>query len=136
MGKSNEKEEFWRLVIEEHGASGLSVRAFCEREGVSEPSFYAWRKRLRDRDDARKAATTEQGQSLVRVDIVDPEQQHPSKAKWPDENLGQSYGGQVATLEVLTPCGFTVRVSETVQPTRLATLLRAIVGLDRETASG
>ena len=52
MGKSNEKEEFWRLVIEEQGASGLSVRAFCEREGVSEPSFYAWRKRLRDRDEA------------------------------------------------------------------------------------
>ena len=135
MGKSNEKEEFWRLVIEEHGASGLSVRAFCEREGVPEPSFYAWRKRLRDRDDARKAATTDQGQSLVRVDIVDSEQQNPSKAKWPDENLDQSYGGQVATLEVLTPCGFTVRVSETVQPTRLATLLSAIVGLDRETAS-
>ena len=133
MGKSNEKEEFWRLVIEEQGASGLSVRAFCEREGVSEPSFYAWRKRLRDRDEARMANKIEQEQSLVRVDVVDS--QHPVGTKCSDENSGQSYGGQVATLEVLTPCGFTVRVSETVQPTRLATLLSAIVGLDRETAS-
>jgi hypothetical protein len=135
MGKSNEKEEFWRLVIEEHRASGLTVRAFCEREAVPEPSFYAWRKRLRDRDEARMAKTIEQGQNLVRVDIIDSQQQHPTEAKCPDENLGQSYGGQLATLEVVTPRGFTVRVNETIEPDRLGTLLGVIVGLDREAAS-
>jgi transposase-like protein len=30
--------------------SGLSVRAFCEEHGVSEPSFFAWRRRLKERD--------------------------------------------------------------------------------------
>ena len=34
-----------RLLRFEH--SGLSVAAFCDREGVSAPSFYAWRRRLR-----------------------------------------------------------------------------------------
>jgi transposase len=34
-----------RLLRFEH--SGLSVSAFCDREGVSTPSFYAWRRRLR-----------------------------------------------------------------------------------------
>jgi transposase len=35
-----------RLVRFEH--SGLCVTAFCDREGVSAPSFYAWRRRLRN----------------------------------------------------------------------------------------
>jgi hypothetical protein len=34
-----------RLLRFEH--SGLSVTAFCDHEGVSTPSFYAWRRRLR-----------------------------------------------------------------------------------------
>jgi hypothetical protein len=34
-----------RLLRFEH--SGLSVAAFCDREGVSAPSFYTWRRRLR-----------------------------------------------------------------------------------------
>jgi hypothetical protein len=32
--------------------SGLSVRAFCEKQGLSEPSFYAWRRTLAARDAA------------------------------------------------------------------------------------
>ncbi len=44
--RSTEKREFWTLVLQEYRESGLSVRAFCEREGLAEPSFYAWRKRL------------------------------------------------------------------------------------------
>ena len=34
--RSVEKEEFWRLVLKEHAASGLSIKAFCKREAVSE----------------------------------------------------------------------------------------------------
>jgi hypothetical protein len=34
-----------RLLRFEH--SSLSVSAFCDHEGVSTPSFYAWRRRLR-----------------------------------------------------------------------------------------
>ena len=44
--RSTEKEEFWRLAMREHQLSGLSIRAFCQREGLSEPSFYAWRKKI------------------------------------------------------------------------------------------
>jgi hypothetical protein len=31
-------------------ASGLGVRAFCQREGFSETNFHAWRRELRLRD--------------------------------------------------------------------------------------
>lgn len=39
--------EFWRDVVARQAASGLSVAAFCAREGVSAASFYPWRSRLR-----------------------------------------------------------------------------------------
>jgi hypothetical protein len=39
-------EHTWRLRLRRQAASGLSVAAFCAREGVSSASFYAWRRRL------------------------------------------------------------------------------------------
>jgi hypothetical protein len=45
--KSNtDQHQFWQMVLETFKSSGLSVRQFCSQEGLSEPSFYAWRKRL------------------------------------------------------------------------------------------
>ena len=49
------KEQQWRQRIQEWRASGLSVRAFCARRGLAEPSFYAWRKELQRRDAALPA---------------------------------------------------------------------------------
>jgi hypothetical protein len=47
MGRaSNEKQEFWKFALSEQARSGLSVRKFCLREGLSEPSSYLWRKKL------------------------------------------------------------------------------------------
>ena len=40
-------EELWWQRFRRFELSGLSVVAFCAKEGVSEPSFYAWRRRLR-----------------------------------------------------------------------------------------
>jgi hypothetical protein len=37
-------------VLARQLAGGLSVRAFCRREGVSEPAFYARRRSLQRRD--------------------------------------------------------------------------------------
>ena len=39
-------EDLWRHRLERFERSGLSALAFCDREGVSVPSFYAWRRRL------------------------------------------------------------------------------------------
>jgi hypothetical protein len=43
---NNEKQKFWQMVIETWQSSGLSVSKFCEAEGLSEGSFYNWRKKL------------------------------------------------------------------------------------------
>jgi transposase-like protein len=49
-GRSVEKDRYWRRLVREWEQSGLTVRAFCEEQDVSEPSFYAWRRTLQDRD--------------------------------------------------------------------------------------
>ena len=51
------KEQRWRDVVERQLASGLSGRAFCRRAGLSEASFYAWRRTLGKRDDPSRQAT-------------------------------------------------------------------------------
>ena len=44
--RDGEKERFWREVIRRQRHGGLSVRGFCREEGLSEPSFHAWRREL------------------------------------------------------------------------------------------
>lgn len=50
------KEAFWRGVLARFAGSGLSVRAFCRREKVTEPAFYAWRRVVGERDSQRGQA--------------------------------------------------------------------------------
>jgi len=40
-------EAVWRERLARFAKSTLTVREFCRQEGVSDPSFYQWRKRLR-----------------------------------------------------------------------------------------
>jgi transposase len=39
-------QDLWRQRLLRFERSGLSAVAFCAKEGVSAPSFYAWRRRL------------------------------------------------------------------------------------------
>jgi transposase len=43
------KEQQWRRWMHRWQHSGLSVRAFCARHGLAQPSFYAWRRALQSR---------------------------------------------------------------------------------------
>jgi transposase-like protein len=56
-----ERERFWRGALGRFVKSGLSVREFCRRERLSEPSFYAWRRILRERDGGRREADAGNG---------------------------------------------------------------------------
>jgi transposase-like protein len=44
------KERHWRRQVAAWRRSGQSVRAYCESAGVSEPSFYGWRRLLAERE--------------------------------------------------------------------------------------
>jgi hypothetical protein len=46
------KEQHWRRLIQLWKNNGLTVRAFCARHHFTQPSFYAWRRELQQRDAA------------------------------------------------------------------------------------
>jgi transposase len=77
----------WQQRLERFRRSGLTVPAFCDREGISAAAFYAWRRRLQH-DPALPAAADPR---LVPVRFVTP----PTSAP----------------VEVVLPSGLTLRLS-------------------------
>ena len=56
-GRSAAKERFWRKHVADQARSGLTARAYCEAHGLSEHSFYGWRRELGQRDfEAKRSA--------------------------------------------------------------------------------
>jgi hypothetical protein len=56
MGKrSVEKERQWREILARYEHSGMKVRAFCNQEQIKESQFFAWKRELKRRDEARTA---------------------------------------------------------------------------------
>jgi transposase-like protein len=49
-GRDPKKESYWRERLSHQTRSGLTVRAFCEREALKETAFYFWRREIRRRD--------------------------------------------------------------------------------------
>lgn len=67
------KERFWRRMMRVWRRSGVSVRAFCAEHDLSEPSFYAWRRIVaeRDQESARVRARPERGSARRAVTASD-----------------------------------------------------------------
>jgi transposase-like protein len=99
--RSPQREQFWRTTLAAWEKSGQSIRAFCASRGVSQPSFYAWRRRLRERTQPRPAARC--GPTLVPLRVV------------PD-----------AVLEVVLPAGVVVRVPAGADAAAVARLVAAL----------
>ena len=64
------KEWRWRRLLRQWRRSGLTGRAFCAVERLSEPSFYAWKREIARRDQeqrqtAKKLLAARQGQSVT-----------------------------------------------------------------------
>lgn len=51
----------WRQLIDELGASGLSVAAFCRLRGLQPVSVYQWRRRFQREDEAAERSPTVRG---------------------------------------------------------------------------
>ena len=49
------RDEAWRARISEQERSGVSVKQFCAEQGLTEQSFYYWRKRLQTLSSMRFA---------------------------------------------------------------------------------
>jgi len=114
--RSVEKEEFWRLVLAEHAASDLSVRAFCKREAISEASFYFWKRELVSRD----AIPISQPKSpqFIPVRVVDPK---------PMPVVADPIRSDSAVIEIGIPGGFTLRADAATDTERVAAWIAAII---------
>jgi transposase-like protein len=113
------KERFWREALERFAAGGLSVRAFCRREGFSEASFYAWRRTIAERD-LKASRSTRVNRSASA--------QSPRTAKRPAflpvlVNDSTRLGGAI-TLELAG--GRVLRLPEAIPAARLAEIIAAL----------
>ena len=52
-GRQRRSAQTWGELIEQQKGSGLSVPAFCRREGISAWTLYGWRSRLRSGQSRR-----------------------------------------------------------------------------------
>lgn len=52
---ANPKADGWAERVAAQGRSGMSVKQFWQEQGVTECSFYAWRKRFQERGPMRFA---------------------------------------------------------------------------------
>jgi hypothetical protein len=94
----SEKELHWLEMVNRQAGSGLSVRQFCAKQRISEPSFYAWRKRLQ----VRNGKTEQPGDVHPRLDV-------------PDRGHGfipVQVRDAAGALEVIHPSGCRVRVTD------------------------
>lgn len=107
-----DKERFWRDVIRRQQRSGQSIRGFCRQEGLSEPSFYAWRHELKQRGGSQRT-----GQP----------QRRP--ARRPAFVSVQLAAGTIPTavgpIECLLPSGVVLRLPPEMEPAAIASLLRS-----------
>jgi transposase len=123
------KARLWRETVAAWRRSGQSVRAFCAARGLSEPSFYNWRRELARRDlTPPEPAAAAPALKFVPVHVL-PRVAAPQ---------GASPGDPPAALEVVLPSGLIVRAPAGVEPRLVAQLVAALAAsaLPGSAASG
>jgi hypothetical protein len=116
------KERFWRQTLRDFQASGLTVRAFCADRGLSEPSFYLWRRTIADRDRAADAAASVPRFVPVRVAAEPAGSPAPACGATSVADPSAPPGW----LELVLPSGHRVRVPPGFDPRTLRHLLAAL----------
>jgi hypothetical protein len=109
-----ERRRFWREAIARQRKGGLSVRAFCRREKLTEPSFYAWRKRLAAERRGANAAT-----AFASVRVVDD-------ANRPAAVPENSFAPDANCVEIVLVDGVRVRVPPGADRAALADVLAVL----------
>jgi hypothetical protein len=94
------KADEWAKRIAAQQGSGISVKQFCKDQGLTECSFYAWRKRLQKKEPVRFA--------LV------------------DRRAARQEPAADAALELVLATGERLRIGAGVDATTLRTVLEAV----------
>ena len=99
--KAASNKDQWRERISEQERSGLSVRRFCQQQGIAEHALYYWRRRLR-------------------------EQQQPMRFALVERELARQESATEASLELVLRSGERLRIGAGVDAITLRTVLSAL----------
>ena len=112
QSSKDDQYQFWQMVLETFKTSGLSVRNFCKQEGLPEPAFYTWRKKLTKNDESKKDSPKDNKDSSAFI-----------KVSMPQNNC--------APLELMLSSGNSLRISSGTDSQTLSNVITALhqVGL-------
>jgi len=110
MGRlRKDRELHWRGVLRRQTQSGMNVAEFCRRESISGPSFYSWRRKLKERD-ARSQQANQQPQAVSAGQLLP---------------VMIESSGLPDPMRILMPQGMSLEVPSSIDPSALTDLLRA-----------
>jgi hypothetical protein len=103
-GRSPAKEQFWRRHVGRQQRSRRTIRDYCAKAGISEPSFYAWRSELARRDLETDRPVASKPSVACRTPAPAPRFLPVTVAEYPRA------GAMASQVEVALPGGLVVRV--------------------------
>ena len=106
---NNERRQFWQMVIETWQDSGMSVSKFCKAEGLSEGTFYNWRKKLSGDHSPRNKPAVPSPSTFIEVAM--PKSDH-------------------AALELVLSSGHTLRIGSTADNKTLSNVISVLCQAD------
>ena len=119
-------EHQWRQAFERHRRSGLSIAAFCEREGLAASTFFARRRGL---EGAQHVHPSEPAAAFVELKPMTK----PVTTTCGTAGVRVVEGGKAATspgaddaIEVLLPDGVQVRVRSGFDPVLLRQVMAVL----------
>lgn len=101
----SDQQQFWQMVLETFTSSGLSVRQFCKQEGLSEASFYSWRKKLNNSHASGVREESPVSEPFIQVPVLQSE---------------------LGCLELVLASGHSLRIPSDIDSTFLIGILSAL----------
>jgi len=106
IGRSAEKERFWRDVLRRQGKGSLNVREFCRGAGLKESAFYFWKRTIAERDREKKS----EDRSTRARRRPKSKQNRKASASSAATFVPLTVVGEAPRLEIVAPGGWQVRV--------------------------
>ena len=106
---NNDRRQFWQMVMATRKESGLSVAAFCKKEGISEAAFYYWRKKLTVANSKQNKRGSRSSSTFIEVAM-------------PKDNP--------VSLELILSSGHTLRIGSRVDTKTLSSVLSVLRQVD------
>ena|SRR5579862_1231110 len=119
----------WRQLLCSFTTSGLSVREFCARHGVSPAHFYARRRQLAARTGLPVPSSRSTGPLFVPLRVRDEDPKAPDAVAMSDRPAASGIAGRRVAegrIDLLLEGGVTIRLRGSVPPQRLAEILAVL----------